>query len=85
MAAVTLLVSRCPRGPGAPEVIVLPKTGDGFAEQAGALAVTRLMSSLLFEVSALDVPVFAFAFALLLALVALASLLPARRAARVDR
>ncbi|HXO42857.1 MAG TPA: ABC transporter permease [Thermoanaerobaculia bacterium] len=51
---------------------------------AGALALTRLMTSLLFEVSALDAAVFAGAFALLLALVVLASFLPARRAARVD-
>jgi putative ABC transport system permease protein len=51
---------------------------------AGALALTRLLTSLLFEVSSLDPAIFGGAFLLLLALVATASFLPARRAARVD-
>jgi putative ABC transport system permease protein len=50
----------------------------------GALALSRLLSSLLFEVSATDPTVFA-AIALMLLLVgAAAGLLPARRATRVD-
>jgi ABC-type antimicrobial peptide transport system permease subunit len=51
---------------------------------AGALAITRLVSSLLFAVSATDPTTFA-AVAVLLALVALlASYVPARRAMRLD-
>jgi putative ABC transport system permease protein len=51
---------------------------------AGAFALTRLMSSLLFQVSATDAITF-LTVALLIAVVALvASFIPARRAAKVD-
>jgi putative ABC transport system permease protein len=50
----------------------------------GAFALTRVMKSLLFDVSAIDPPTFA-CVALLLSLVALAACyLPARRASRID-
>jgi putative ABC transport system permease protein len=49
-----------------------------------ALALTRLMASLLFQVSATDPLTYAGIAALLSAIALLASYLPARRAARVD-
>jgi putative ABC transport system permease protein len=49
-----------------------------------ALAVTRLMTSLLFQVSATDPLTYAGIAALLSAIALIASYLPARRAARVD-
>jgi putative ABC transport system permease protein len=51
---------------------------------AGALGLTRIMRTLLFDVSPLDPPTFAVAAVLLLGIAALASYLPARRAARID-
>jgi putative ABC transport system permease protein len=51
---------------------------------AAALALTRLMRGLLYEVSATDPPTFAAVGLTLLAVSLLASYLPARRAARVD-
>ncbi len=51
---------------------------------AGALAVTRVLASLLFDLSATDPRVFAGAAVLLLAVGALACYLPARRVLRVD-
>ena len=53
----------------------------GLARCAGA---SRLLSSLLFEVSATDPVVFAAIALLLLVVGAVAGLLPARRATRVD-
>jgi putative ABC transport system permease protein len=51
---------------------------------AAAAAVTRVMGSLLFEVSALDPSTFAAAAAVMGAVALLAALVPARRATRVD-
>jgi putative ABC transport system permease protein len=50
----------------------------------GALALSRVLRGLLHGVSPTDPPTFATAGLLLLAVAALASLLPARRAARLD-
>jgi len=49
-----------------------------------AIAVTRLMRSLLFGVSATDVPTIAGVSALLLLVICAASLLPARKATQID-
>jgi predicted permease len=51
---------------------------------AGAIAVTRFLSSLLFEVRATEPVVFAAAAAMLAAVAVLASWIPARAATRVD-
>ncbi len=51
---------------------------------AGAFALTRLMGTLLFQVSATDPVSFVLAPTVLLAVAAFATWLPARRAARVD-
>jgi putative ABC transport system permease protein len=51
---------------------------------AGAFAVTRLMSSLLFGISSADPLTFAAVSLVLLATALLACLIPARRATRVD-
>jgi putative ABC transport system permease protein len=49
-----------------------------------AILVTRVLSSLLFGVSAIDPLTFGAVLAVLLAVAAVASYVPARRAARVD-
>jgi putative ABC transport system permease protein len=51
---------------------------------AGAIALTRILDALLFGVTSLDRTTFATVGATLIAVVALASLIPARRAARVN-
>jgi putative ABC transport system permease protein len=50
----------------------------------GALALTRLISSVLFEVSAFDPVTFALGVVVLVVLILLACWLPARRAAKID-
>jgi putative ABC transport system permease protein len=50
----------------------------------GAFAATRVLSSLLFEVTATDPITFVGVAAFLLAVAAVACYLPARRASRVD-
>ena len=51
---------------------------------AASLALTRLLSSLLFGVSPYDVPTLAIVVAVLFATALVASLIPALRATRVD-
>jgi putative ABC transport system permease protein len=65
------------------QAIALAALGIAFG-LAGATGLSRLMSSLLFGVSALDPSTYIAASATLLAAVALASYLPARRATRTD-
>jgi ABC-type antimicrobial peptide transport system permease subunit len=64
---------------------VMALAGAGvFVGLAGALALTRLMKTLLFGVSATDPLTFAVIALLLTAVAMLAALLPARRATKVD-
>jgi ABC-type antimicrobial peptide transport system permease subunit len=51
---------------------------------AGALAVTRLLSTLLFDVKATDPVTFGLTVPVLMAVAMLATIVPARRATRVD-
>jgi len=51
---------------------------------AGALALSRLIGSLLFHVSPTDPPTFAAGTAVLTTVAVLAAVLPARRAAQTD-
>ena len=75
-----------------PRDVLLAVAGQGVALSAagilvgvaGALAVTRVLSKLLFGIGATDPATFASAAALLMAVAALASYIPARRAMRVD-
>jgi hypothetical protein len=55
-----------------------------IAGLAGALATSRLLQSLLFHVSPIDLPTLGGVCLLLVAVAALAGYLPARRAARID-
>ncbi|MBN1240868.1 MAG: ABC transporter permease [Gammaproteobacteria bacterium] len=64
---------------------VLALVGVGVAVGLAAAGIlTRLMESLLFGVTALDVPTYAGVAAVLVATAAVAGWLPARRAARID-
>jgi ABC-type antimicrobial peptide transport system permease subunit len=51
---------------------------------AGALGLSRLLRTMLFQVTPLDVPSYALTAAVLLAVAAFACYVPARRATRVD-
>jgi putative ABC transport system permease protein len=51
---------------------------------AGSIALTRVMSAMLYETSATDPAIFGASAALFLAVALIASYLPARRAARID-
>jgi putative ABC transport system permease protein len=50
----------------------------------GAVALTRLMESMLFGVPALDLPTFAAVAVMLVAVAIVAGYLPARRVTRID-
>lgn len=63
---------------------LLPASLGVLAGAAGAFALTRWMRSLLYHVSATDPRTFAASAVLFLAVAAVASYLPARRAARLD-
>jgi putative ABC transport system permease protein len=65
------------------EALMLALVGIGFGV-AGALALTRVLRSLLFEVSPTDPAIFAAVTLFLSALSLLAAYVPARRATRVD-
>ncbi len=51
---------------------------------AGAFAMTRLLAAMLFEISTTDVATYAVACGVLAVAALLASIVPARRALRVD-
>jgi putative ABC transport system permease protein len=51
---------------------------------AGSIALTRLMSAMLYETSVTDPLIFAASAVLFLAVALVASYLPARRATRID-
>jgi ABC-type antimicrobial peptide transport system permease subunit len=63
--------------------VVLVVVG-GAAGVVGAMAVTRLLDSLLYNVRPIDPTTFAAVAAMLVAVGVIACLLPARRAMRVD-
>jgi putative ABC transport system permease protein len=62
-------------------LLVLIGTAVGLA---ASFALTRLLASLLFGVSATDLPTFAVVSLLLMVVAAFASFIPARRATQVD-
>jgi putative ABC transport system permease protein len=62
-------------------VLIVIGLGAGLV---AAVALMRLLAGLLFGVTALDVPTFATVTVLLFLVACLASLLPARRATRID-
>jgi putative ABC transport system permease protein len=62
-------------------ILILIGTTAGLA---GAIAVTRLIKTLLFEVSATDPATFALVALLLIVVALIASYIPARRATKVD-
>jgi ABC-type antimicrobial peptide transport system permease subunit len=51
---------------------------------AGALAITRVMASLLYETASTDLPTLAISAVTVLLVVTVAALVPARRATQVD-
>jgi ABC-type antimicrobial peptide transport system permease subunit len=61
--------------------LALVGTGIGLA---GAFALTRVISSLLYDVSPTDPLTFAFVSLVLVSVAALASYIPARRASKID-
>jgi putative ABC transport system permease protein len=69
------------KAPGANPVAVISYGGIGLV---AALGVTQLLTKILFGVSAFDPPTFVAVCALLAAVAALSSYLPARRATKVD-
>jgi putative ABC transport system permease protein len=62
-------------------LLIVIGTGIGLA---ASYAITRLLSSMLFGVSATDLPTFASVSLLLIGVALLASFIPARRATKVD-
>jgi putative ABC transport system permease protein len=67
----------------AKRALVLALVGVGLGV-AGALALTQLMSALLFGVSPTDAGAFTASAAILILVAVIASYVPARRASRVD-
>ena len=66
---------------GRAAILIAARLGEGLA---ASVALTRLISGLLFGVTPLDLPTFAGVSLLLFAVACLASYIPARRATRID-